>query len=77
MDARTASIVGKLYGRVHDIHIGILLLQYYSMLMTFEWDEAKDRANQEKHGVSFEKAQGAFSDPHFRRCPLAARSGSV
>lgn len=30
----------------------------------FEWDEAKDRANQVKHGVSFQLAQYAFADPH-------------
>jgi uncharacterized DUF497 family protein len=30
---------------------------------SFEWDEAKDRANQRKHGVSFEAAQQAFLDP--------------
>lgn len=30
---------------------------------SFEWDEAKDRANQAKHGVSFELAQYAFLDP--------------
>ncbi|MEX0963302.1 MAG: BrnT family toxin [Pseudohongiellaceae bacterium] len=29
---------------------------------TFEWDEAKDLDNQEKHGVSFEDAQHAFLD---------------
>ena len=29
----------------------------------FEWDEAKNRANQAKHGVSFQKAQYAFADP--------------
>ncbi len=29
----------------------------------FEWDDDKDRQNQEKHGVSFEAAQYAFSDP--------------
>ncbi len=28
----------------------------------FEWDPAKARANQRKHGVSFEEAQTAFSD---------------
>jgi uncharacterized DUF497 family protein len=28
-----------------------------------EWDPAKDRANQVKHGVSFELAQYAFADP--------------
>ncbi len=29
----------------------------------FEWDEAKDKENQAKHGVSFSMAQGAFFDP--------------
>lgn len=30
----------------------------------FQWDEEKNRENQEKHGVSFELAQYAFLDPH-------------
>ena len=30
---------------------------------TFEWNDAKNRANQKKHGVSFEMAQRAFLDP--------------
>ena len=30
----------------------------------FEWDDDKDRSNQEKHGVSFSVAQLAFADPH-------------
>lgn len=30
---------------------------------SFEWDSAKDEANQEKHGVAFALAQGAFLDP--------------
>jgi uncharacterized DUF497 family protein len=29
----------------------------------FEWDEAKDQANQSKHGLSFSEAQFAFADP--------------
>jgi uncharacterized DUF497 family protein len=29
----------------------------------FEWDDAKDRENQKKHGISFLKAQRAFLDP--------------
>lgn len=29
---------------------------------TFEWDEAKDLDNQEKHGVAVEDAQYAFLD---------------
>jgi uncharacterized DUF497 family protein len=31
---------------------------------SFEWDDGKNRSNQEKHGVSFETAQAAFFDPH-------------
>jgi uncharacterized DUF497 family protein len=29
----------------------------------FEWDEAKNRLNVEKHGVSFEQAQRIFDRP--------------
>src|SRR5258706_563077 len=29
----------------------------------FDWDPSKDQENQEKHGVSFAKAQIAFADP--------------
>ena len=29
----------------------------------FEWDESKARSNRSKHGVSFEEAGTAFSDP--------------
>lgn len=29
----------------------------------FEWDEKKDLANQQKHGVSFNDARKAFEDP--------------
>ncbi len=31
---------------------------------SFDWDAAKDLANQEKHGISFAQAQYAFADPH-------------
>lgn len=31
--------------------------------MRFEWDEAKNRANQDKHRVSFETASEIFDDP--------------
>lgn len=34
----------------------------------FEWDDAEDRANQSKHGVSFAEAQKAFFD----RCRVIA-----
>jgi uncharacterized DUF497 family protein len=42
--------------------------------VTFEWDEEKNRANQEKHGVSFEQAQRAFLDPERRVMVDAAHS---
>ena len=32
----------------------------------FEWDEAKNRANRKKHGVSFEEARTAFLDENAR-----------
>ena len=32
--------------------------------MDFEWDEAKARINQRKHGISFIKATEVFSDEH-------------
>jgi uncharacterized protein len=32
--------------------------------MRFEWDEAKNRRNLAKHGLSFETAGLVFEDPH-------------
>jgi uncharacterized DUF497 family protein len=32
-------------------------------VMKFEWDENKNRLNQQKHGVSFEDAKTVFDDP--------------
>lgn len=32
----------------------------------FEWDEAKNRSNQRKHGLSFEQAALVFQDPLHR-----------
>ena len=34
--------------------------------MIFEWDEAKNRINIEKHGISFEEAKLLFEMPHLR-----------
>jgi hypothetical protein len=33
------------------------------LLIIFEWDEAKNRANLSKHGLDFESARRVFSDP--------------
>ena len=30
--------------------------------VTFDWDSAKDRANQRKHGIAFDEAISVFSD---------------
>lgn len=35
--------------------------------MRFEWDEAKNKANLKKHGLSFEDAQLVFSGPILTR----------
>lgn len=37
--------------------------------LVFEWDEKKNRANQRKHGVSFEEARTAFFDENARVMP--------
>jgi uncharacterized DUF497 family protein len=39
------------------------------MDLVFEWDEAKDRTNRQKHGVSFEEARSAFLDENARVMP--------
>ncbi len=31
-------------------------------MISFEWDDRKDRANQRKHGVSFDEARTVFFD---------------
>ena len=33
------------------------------MELRFEWDEPKNKANQRKHGISFEEASTVFNDP--------------
>ena len=33
--------------------------------MPYEWNEAKNRANRLKHGISFEEAQLIFAGPVF------------
>jgi uncharacterized DUF497 family protein len=42
----------------------------------FEWDSAKDRENQAKHGVPFTMAQLAFADPHRVIAEDVSHSGS-
>ena len=37
----------------------------YDVVMSdlrFDWDERKNRANQQKHGVAFEEAESVFAD---------------
>jgi uncharacterized DUF497 family protein len=33
-------------------------------MLRFEWDPAKARTNQQKHGATFEDAMHVFDDPH-------------
>ena len=35
------------------------------MYRKFEWDENKNRTNQQKHGVDFDTASYVFDDPNF------------
>lgn len=37
---------------------------YIHMAVCFEWDEAKNRSNIVKHGISFATAKLVFEDPH-------------
>jgi uncharacterized DUF497 family protein len=37
--------------------------------MDFEWDPAKGRANESKHGVSFSEASEVFGDDHASTVP--------
>src|SRR5260370_33666953 len=39
------------------------------MSASFEWDEAKARANQRKHGVYFDDAATVFANPLAAICP--------
>ena len=41
--------------------------------MQFEWDEAKDRANREKHGIGFDRAVRVFRSDHVT---VVARPGA-
>ena len=33
-------------------------------MITFEWDQAKNRSNLRKHGISFEEAKSIFYDEY-------------
>lgn len=35
-------------------------------MIRFEWDEAKNKKNRQKHGIWFEEAQSVFDDPFAR-----------
>lgn len=38
-------------------------------LLRFEWDDAENRSNRRKHGISFEEARTAFLDENARVVP--------
>ena len=39
-------------------------ISHYKATVEFAWDERKNRANKQKHGISFETATLVFDDPH-------------
>jgi uncharacterized DUF497 family protein len=41
----------------------------------FEWSQAKNRANQRKHRISFETASEVFSDPFALMAPEWVENG--
>jgi hypothetical protein len=43
-------------------HVPFVYANLY-ILMSFEWDENKNRANRAKHGIDFAFASIAFDDP--------------
>lgn len=45
--------------------------------MEFEWDEAKNRANREKHGISFEEAVLVFAGNYVRHAARTGPGGEV
>jgi uncharacterized DUF497 family protein len=34
--------------------------------LEFDWDAAKSKSNEKRHGISFEEAQSVFADPNAR-----------
>ena len=45
--------------------------------MRFEWDERKSRSNYYKHGLTFDVAERAFSDPLHRSAPDRPEHGEL
>jgi len=46
------------------------------MKLVFEWDEAKAKANQAKHKVSFEEGKTIFNDPLLMTWPDSEHSAN-
>jgi uncharacterized DUF497 family protein len=45
--------------------------------MDFEWDEAKNRRNRAKHGISFEEAARVFAGPTLRQVDDRGTHGEI
>jgi len=57
--------VGNLLSITRDYScVATFLKLYYSSMVRFEWDEAKAKTNERKHGVRFEDAMLVFADPY-------------
>jgi uncharacterized protein len=44
----------------------IINLDNIYIVLEFDWDEEKNKANRKKHGIWFEEAQTVFDDAHGR-----------
>lgn len=51
------------HGNENDIPVATFLVLYSCSMVWFEWDDAKARTNERKHGVRFEDAMLVFADP--------------
>lgn len=59
---RVSRILRRNFGRLTKRRFCYTVVLRY---MQFEWDEAKNRANQRKHGVDFDTASRTFDDERF------------
>ncbi len=55
---------------MYDMHtIGYTLCMEKNEYIDFEWDDRKADINERKHGITFDEAESAFSDPWARVIP--------
>jgi uncharacterized protein len=62
-DVKEKKGVGPPGAPTHYYCVATFVELYYCLMVRFEWDEAKAKANRRKHGVRFEDAMLVFADP--------------